>query len=281
MDREAIVYVSEEKQTIGSVGGFLRFIIGGPRQRRRTFMGQEIFCVYLPLEAEEETTAETPGRKRLFAKRQTKSTTGKRIRPLRRFLHFLYLRKIQNSLWDALLTCQNISCYPAFCSKAVMHAFSEEKMLGSELWLSDELPPVLAELALARFLEKECVFRKQTQVFVIVNEEIPVGELLYPYCDGINYLQLMTENRLPYEDYAHRVYAKSGLAIAFTTQIVHVADADIVIDLSREQILTADMLRSGCLYFAGFEHETLEEEIRKRRDVYYFSTMRYWMGGLS
>ena len=225
-------------------------------------MDQIIVCVRIPLRREEERAGQDiPGKKKRHGY------------VFRKILDRYYCKKVQSKLWDVLLACQNNSLQPAFCSPAIYRSFHPVEMLKRELWLTTDFPPVLIELALFRFLKKECVFRKQTRVFVVDQEEIPVRDLIRPYCDRLNYLQFLVRDKQKYDAFVNEVYEESGLAISVTTDAENVKDADIVIDLSCRQIFAISDIKKGAVYFDGYSKISRAETTK---DIIYFSTAGYW-----
>jgi len=266
MEKEAIIYVCEGKEPLTGIGSFRRFVSKPPVLREVSFMDQNVVCVRIPLRRADGDAA--------FQR------TGKTKRPghvFSKIIDWYYCKKVQRKLWDVLLTCQNNSLQPAFCSPAVYRYFCQTEMLKRELWLTTDFPPVLTELALLRFLERDCVFRKQTRVFVVDGGEIPVQDMIYPYCGRLNYLQFFTTDKQKYDAFINEVYEESGLAISVTTQAENVRDADIVIDLGRQQIFDGSDIKKGSVYFDAYSKASFAEDtIRNRKDIFYFSTAGYW-----
>lgn len=253
MEQGAVLYVCEGGERIGSISGLWRFVRGALPVEETGFCGQQVVRVSVPL-------LENPAKRGWF------------FRLARQY----YRKLLQARLWDILLSCQNETPNPAFCSPGIYHSFSDDVSLGRELWLTMEFPPVLVAAALSRFLKKECIFRRNTRVFIVCNEEIPVRGLLLPYCDRLNNLQLLVKQPKAYEAFADEMLAEYGLAVGLTGRKEQGTQADILIDLARERTYCACEIKKGCLYFEGFKGQDTAKEFYGRRDILLRSTDWYW-----
>ena len=255
MEREPICYVHEGKDQINSIKGFWCFVRSQLECKTVFFHEQEIVEVCIPL-----------------WKRKEKSGYIKKIYDL---LNCYYIRKVQSKLWDIVLKLENASVQPAFCSKLIYERFGQENMLKNELWLTTQLPECLIRIALFIFLKKECTFRKETKVFIIDEGSIELEDALYPYCSKLNFLQFLVKEKECHEEFVREVYEESGLAIAITTKKENAMDADIILDLGKEELLDVEHIKKGCIYFDGYSHEGLEKKLRMRGDILYFSSWNY------
>ena len=52
-------------------------------------------------------------------------------------------------------------------------------------------------------------------------------------------------------------------------------DADLILDLGKEELLDVEHIKKGCIYFDGYSHKSLEKKLRMRGDILYFSTWNY------
>ena len=255
MEREPICYVHEGKEEVNSIKGFLRFIKKQPDCKTVFFFEQAIVKVGIPIWKMPKKTG----------------CRGK----IARLLNHYYLHKVQRKLWDVLLKAENTSVQPAFCSNIAFERFGQEPILKNELWLTTQLPQELIRIALFVFLKKECTFRKETKVFIIDEGSIELEDALYPYCSKLNFLQFLMEKKECHEEFVREVYEESGLAIAITTKKENAADADIILDLGKAELLEPKHIKKGCIYFDGYSHERVEKRLRMRGDILYFSPQNY------
>lgn len=248
MEKEPICYISEGEQKMDSIRSFIGFCRKPLPYRNLSFAGQKLVHVQIPI---------------LDAK------FGSRIQGF-------YMRRVRSKMWNVLLSNQNASIYPAFCSDGIYRRFHGIDSLAHELWITTLLPPLLVELSLYLFLRKDCFFRKDTKVFVADNREVAVEKLLYPYCCRLNYLQFLVEDKDRYDDFADEMFEESGLALAVTTKPENAKEADVIIDLGESFLIDAADLKKGCIYFDGFADGGKEKSIRNcRNDVTYISSRNY------
>ena len=120
------------------------------------------------------------------------------------------------------------------------------------------------------------MFRRQTRLLVVCDPEPSLQELLFPYCGSLNYLQLLVQDKKQCESFVQEVYEEYGLAVSVTERKECAADADILIDLSPSQTFEADEIKDGCLFFDGYSHPRLKEQLQKRKGIYYFCPKDYW-----
>lgn len=255
MEREPICYVYEGKEQIHSVKGFWQFLRNQLNCKTVYFHEQAIVEVCIPL-----------------WERMEKSGC---IGAVFRFLNRYYVYKVQSKLWDVLLKLENTSVQPAFCSKVIYERFEQESILKKELWLTTQLPVELIRIALFLFLKKECTFRKETKVFIMDEGSVELEDALYPYCSKLNFLQFLVKEKECHEAFVKEVYEESGLAISITTKRENAVEADIILDLAKEELLDLEHIKKGCIYFDGYSHADLEQKLRMRGDILYFSSWNY------
>ena len=255
MEREPICYVREGKTQMSSIKGFWHFLRKQLECNTIYFHEQTIIEVCIPL----------------WEKKEKCGCVGKFIH----LLNYYYVRTIQNKLWDILLKLENTSVQPAFCSKTIYERFFHENILKNELWLTTQLPEELIRIALFVFLRRECTFRKETKVFIIDEGSIELEDALYPYCSKLNFLQFWVKEKECHEEFVREVYEESGLAITITSKKENAIEADIILDLGKEELLDVEYIKRGCIYFDGYSHESLEKKLRMRGDILYFSSWNY------
>lgn len=255
MEREPICYVCEGKEQINSLKRFWRFLKNQLEYKIVYFQEQAIVEVYIPL----------------WERKEKHGFLGKILQ----LFNSYYIHKVQSKLWDILLKLENTSVQPAFCSTSLYERFGKESMLKNELWLTTQLPEELIRIALFLFLKKECTFRKETRVFIIDEGSIELEDALYPYCSKLNFLQFLVKKKECHEEFVREVYEESGLAIAITTKKENAMDADLILDLGKEELLDVEHIKKGCIYFDGYSHKSLEKKLRMRGDILYFSTWNY------
>lgn len=248
MEREPICYISEGERKIDSIRNLIGFCRKPLPCKNLSFAGQKLVHVQIPMFDEKFDS---------------------RIRGF-------YIKRVRSKMWNVLLSNQNASIYPAFCSEGIYHRFHGIDSLAHELWITAKLPPFLVELSLYLFLRKDCFFSKDTKVFVADNRDVAVERLLYPYYSRLNYLQFLVEDKDRYDDFADEMFEESGLALAVTTKPENAREADVIIDLGDSFLIDAKDLKKGCIYFDGFADGGKEKSIRNcRNDVTYISSRNY------
>lgn len=253
MERETYLYVCESGRQMNTVLDYWHFLKEGLTVQSFDFLGEQIVMAPVP----------QPGKTGLPG-------------PLAGLLTRFYYKRLQAELWDILLSGQNTSLHPAFCSPVIYAGFCHVKQMERELWLTTDFPNQLVLAALSWFLKKECTFLRKTKLFIVCGDEIPVHKLLEPYCDRLNDLELYAGDRSLYEAFEQTMFEEYGLAVGFTTQPKRGCHADILINLSSAVRYEADDLKKGCLYFDAFGKEKAEPSIHKRRDILYRSTAWYF-----
>lgn len=263
MEKEPICYISENGKKIDTLKKLWEFRKKPLFSRQMLFMEQKLVHVQIGFLDEKWWITDD------FKKKWYEKFFAKLIKRI-------YINKLQSKMWEILLANQNVSMHPAFCSKKVYETFAKEKTLSRELWINESIPPAVVEKSLCLFLKRECYFRKDTKVFVIDNKDIDVEELLFPYCSRLNYLQFLSGESDCHGAFIDEMYEESGLAIAITTKTENAKEADILIDLSKEELIAVSDIKKGCIYFDGFSDYQKEKRIRNcRNDVTYISSRNY------
>lgn len=263
MEKEPICYISENGRKIDTLKKLWEFCKKPLFSQHMLFMEQKLVHVKVSFLDEKWWRVD-----------EHKKTWYRRI--FAKVIKQIYMNKLQSKMWEILLANQNVSMHLAFCSKKVYETFAKEKTLARELWINENIPPAIVEKALGLFLRRECYFRKDTKVFVIDNKEIAVEDLIFPYCSRLNYLQFLSGEGDCHGAFIDEMYEESGLAIAITTKPENAKEADILIDLSQEDLIPVSDIKKGCIYFDGFSDYQKEKRIRNcRNDVTYISSRNY------
>ena len=167
-----------------------------------------------------------------------------------------------------------------------------EKLLATA---NREIPFLVVEACLKEFLKKECAFRRVTKVLIVDKSPIDMKEMLMPYCNNLNFVELLVDNKEDYEYLAEELYEESGLAVAFTEwgdkgpeeakgeglKLLEVGDMvgnkekkkenqpeltekyHIIIDLRKDFFVSEKNLAAGCVYFDASSSKEKERRIRR------------------
>lgn len=262
MEREPICYVCQSDKKIESLRELMKFWKGPLACSTKMFLEQRIVSVCVPVPADKY--------------RETDGEEKRRPQWTKRLVRWIYYKSLQSKMWDVLLANQNASMQPAFCSGQLYASFCDNEYLRNELWITTVIPTPIVEQSLYLFLKRECVFRKNTKVFVADNSEVETLQLLFPYCCNLNYLYFMTEDKERTDSLADELYEESGLAITVTSKAESACEADIIIDLKEEFRMKPSDIKRGCIYFDGCGDARKAKSIRNARsDVTYISSRNY------
>lgn len=146
-----------------------------------------------------------------------------------------------------------------------------------------ELPLSVRSASLLQFLKAECRFRRNTHVLVAEEGKLAFDEILLPYCDKLNFLQIYTKNKEREEEFNYfleELYEENGLSAGVTWSINSIETADVILDMTEgdllEDMLKGNKIGQGCLYFDCFGSREKERYLRRKRgDITYISPMIY------
>lgn len=146
-----------------------------------------------------------------------------------------------------------------------------------------ELPMNVCSASLFQFLKTECRFRRNTHVLIAEEGQLLFDEILLPYCDKLNFLQIYTASPERAEEFGYfleKLYEENGLSAGVTLSPDSIETADVILDMTKgdlaEYLLKENKIGQGCLYFDCFGSREKERYLRRKRgDITYISPMNY------